>query len=145
MVIGSAPIPTLYPGADPRRSADVSVSWTPAGGPLASIGVQIGGVDQDMRNNTVTQTVYVASETPVSTMLSGTLVRNGSSLAQKEGWAIADAGGRVVALLSARDGAKVDFASLEGKRVEADGALVARGGDIVLVVTTLRRAADAPR
>lgn len=140
VVIGTADIPTLRHGADPRRFADMSVTWTPTEGPLAAISVQIGGtVDQDMRNNTVTQTTFVASEKPVVTTLVGKLV------AQQGGWAITDAADRVVATLVADGGAKLPFASLSGKRVEAHGGLKAQGADIVLVVTTLTAAPAAPR
>ncbi|GAC1405321.1 MAG: hypothetical protein NVSMB64_10010 [Candidatus Velthaea sp.] len=132
-VIGIARIAELKRG----KGIDVSAAWTPTDGPLAAISAQIDGADQDNRNNTITQTLFVASAKPVLTSLTGTLV------AQPDGYAIGDASGNVLAVLRSAPG-KIDYARWAGMRVEAEGALSASGTDLMLAVTALRKAPPAP-
>ena len=132
--IGSADIPPLEPG----KHADITVVWTPSDGPLAAITAQVRGhADEDLRNNTVTQSVFVASATPVKTTLVGVLV------AKDDGFAIADDNSSIltVALLRANAGSKIDFKRFLNKRVEADGKLRAAGGGLLLDDVTALRAA----
>ena len=67
---------------------DIAVPWTPSSGPLAAITAQVTGVDEDARNNSVTQSVFVASATPVPTRLSGVVVPHKSG--DRNDFAIAD-------------------------------------------------------
>lgn len=134
VVLGRAEVPALGAGAGKQSYVDVSVVWTPKDGPLAAITAQIVGVDQDARNNTATQTVFVASATPFATTLVGKLVASGN------GFAVADPEGHVVAALKSRPGVTIDYAGRVGSRVEIDGALSAAGSDLVMVVSAIRPA-----
>lgn len=135
VLIGTATVPPLGHGSDTHRFADVSVPWTPSAGPLAAIAVQFAGVDQDMRNNTVTQSLYVAPAPVVVTTIAGTLVARGSA------YAVVDAHNRPLALLRQRASDTLDYATFVGRTVEVRGELETQGSELILAVSTFRAVA----
>lgn len=132
--IGRAPVPGLRIG----EFADVSVQWTPSRGPLATILATIDAADRNAQNNTISQSVFVASVHPVTTTLPGRLVaRNG-------GFALTDGRGRPIASVRARVGSSPDLAAAVDKRVELDGELSAAGSDLIMVVSAIRIVTPIP-
>lgn len=127
LVIGRAVVPPLRPS----ESANVSVLWTPQRGGLAQIGARLETNDQVATDRTIAQTTFVSSPVPVVTSLTGLLVERDG------GYGLADRAGRVVTALRRSGSARVDFASLLGMRVEVNGALSARGSDLVFAVTSI--------
>ncbi|MBV9440769.1 MAG: hypothetical protein JOZ24_12335 [Candidatus Eremiobacteraeota bacterium] len=133
-VIGQTRVPDLNAGS----FIDVSVPWTPREPALAQVTAQLQYVDQNAANNTITQTLFVASQKPVVTTLAGRLI------VESGGFALADRAGRPVATLLAGRGTPIDFGNAVGAQVEVTGALAAHGTGLVMTVSRLSRGVPAP-